>query len=329
MKVILHIGGSKCGSSAIQAYLRQNVSALADQGVAVPGKEMDFQSTVSGEQIWFFENAAGQKDIARIVAQVRAMLEQAKQDNKNAVIISAENICNHSFLAPALKQAISDTAAQVVFYVRRQDDFLISGWQQWHLKHFDSISAYLADRVGRVGNWHQMIVPWADAFGDECISVRPFVRHHLKSGDVVADFFDLIGVSQDTLSPLNRVANPSFDEALGRIAHRVKDVFDDQHDNTFYEVMIRLLGASALKTESASSLLGLDTRRHILARYAEENEALKQRFLPQLGKQPLFCALEDTDVSNKSETDLLSEEMAMLTRAIYALAVRSEAQQTR
>ena len=209
---------------------------------------------------------------------------------------------------------------RVVFYVRRQDDFLISSWQQWHLKVFPSLESYLADRVGRVGNWHSMILPWAEAIGDENIVVRPFVREQLKDRDIVSDFCDTINMDKAGLVPLARSANPSFDEALARLAHRVRDVFDGPHDNRFYEVMVRLLGPDALKKGSASSLLPLETRRRILSRYDEENEALKERFMPDLGPGPLFHPPTEANVQDLSEAQKTSDDIAMLTRCVYALA---------
>lgn len=322
--LVLHIGGAKCGSSAIQAYLRQNAGRLAERGVAVPGTRLDFASEVTGEQIWFFEDAAAKGDFAAIGQRLAAVMDEARGRGAEEVIVSAENICNHPGLAPVLAQATSGGRVRIVFYVRRQDDFLISSWQQWHLKLFDSVPAFLADRVGKVACWMSMIEPWADAFGDSVIIVRPFVRDRLKDRDVVADFFDRIEIPQDGLEALTRAANPSFDEALARLAHRVRDVFANQHDNQFYEVMVRLLGKPALKRGSASALIDLDTRHRILARYRDENEALKARFLPELGNAPLFRPPTEADVTVLSEDRQLSEEIAMLTRCVYALARRSE-----
>ena len=324
-ELVLHIGGAKCGSSAIQAFLRQNSVALSDRHIAVPGKTLDFRSEVTGEQIWAFEDAAtGAGDPSDLVGKLTSLFEEADEKGANKVVLSAENICNHSSLAPVLGRAWGNRPIKVVFYVRRQDDFLISGWQQWHLKVFDTIEAYLADRVGRVACWNSMIAPWADVLGDENIVVRPFVRDHLKNRDVVADFCDVIGVDQAGLSPLPRAANPSFDEALARLAHRVRDVFDGPHDNRFYETMVRLLGADALKQDSASSLLSLETRHHILARYAEENELLKRRFLPKFGDASLFNLPGEDNVRELSDAKKLSDDMAMLTRCVYALAEKCD-----
>ena len=324
-ELILHIGGAKCGSSAIQAYLRQNAETLMNRNVAVPGKALDFSSEVTGEQIWAFEDAAtGASDAAGLKARLIKLFADADDHGTGKIVLSAENICNHASLAPILASTCGNRSVKVVFYVRRQDDFLISGWQQWHLKVFDTVEAYLADRVGRVACWHSMIAPWADALGDDNIVVRPFVRDHLKNKDVVADFCNVIGIDQTGLSALPRAANPSFDEALARLAHRVNDVFDGPHDNRFYETMVRLLGADALKKDSASSLLSLETRHHILARYAEENEQLKKRFLPELGDAPLFKLPNEDNVRNLSDAKKLSDDMAMLTRCVYALAKKCD-----
>lgn len=323
-EVILHIGGSKCGSSAIQAYLQQNADALRDNGVVVPGQRLDLDSPVTGEQIWRFEEAATSGQLQALAGKVRLLIGKARETGARAIVLSAENICNHPQLAPALADALSDVQVRIVLYVRRQDDFLISSWQQWHLKRFASIEAFLSDRVGSVACWTSIVAPWVDAFGKECLVVRPFVRDRLENRDVVDDFFHQTGLSQDGLAPLAQAANPSFDDALARLAHRVRDVFEDQHDNRFYEVMVRLLGRDALKSGSASSLLDLETRRRIWKRYEVENEALKAQFMPELGDQPLFEPPTRGDVADLSEARKLNDDIAMLTRCIYALAARSE-----
>jgi hypothetical protein len=320
-ELTLHIGGAKCGSSAIQAYLRQNVDALADRNILLPGHRLDFVSEVTGEQIWAFENAAtGGPGMDGLPDRLSSLMTAADERGARQIILSAENICNHPGLADVVARARGNRALKVVFYVRRQDDFLISSWQQWHLKVFGSLEAYLSDRVGRVGNWYSMITPWADAFGDDNVIVRPFVRDQLKDGDVVADFCDAAGLVPDGLTGLNRAANPSFDDALARLAHGVRDVFDGPHDNTFYEVMVRLLGKDALKKGSASSLLPLETRRRILARYRDENDALRDRFLPELNDRPLFRPPTEQNVLVQSDADKTSDDIAMLTRCVYALA---------
>lgn len=324
LRVILHIGGAKCGSSAIQAYLAKNAGVLAERGVGVPGRALRFGEDVTGEQIWYFEELASKGENASLVEAIRGMCREAVAQGLSTVVVSAENLCNHGRLADIFAKALEGHDVQVVFYVRRQDDFLISSWQQWNLKRFASMEAFLDARAGRDARWYSMILPWAEYFGDERVKVRPFVRNRLRNGDVVDDFFAVAGLSQTGLVGLERDANPSFDEALARLAHRVRDVFDSPHDNRFYDVMARLLGEAALKNGRGSCLFDLDTRRHILALYSNENAALADRFVRGIGDEHLFPPPDATDVIEKSEADRLSDEIAMLTRAIYALATRLE-----
>lgn len=323
-RIVLHIGGAKCGSSAIQAYLAVNSDILATRGVCVPGVKLDLVSEVTGEQIWFFEDRAVSGDLEGIRTAMKELLAEAWERSFSDVVISAENLCNHPELAAIFASVLTDFEARIVFYVRRQDDFLISSWQQWNLKRFGTIEEFLAQRVGKDARWLAMILPWAEAFGDEHVTVRPFVREMLHDRDVISDFCRAIGVSRDGLASLAKNANPSFDEALARLAHRVRDVFDGPHDNRFYDVMVRLLGDPALKRGSASSLLDLSVRREIYAHYREENAALRARFLPDLNAPALFEPPCPADVIQRSEADKLSEDIAMLTRAVYALASRLE-----
>lgn len=323
-QVILHIGGAKCGSSAIQAYLARNAAVLAARGVGVPGTQLDFRSPVTGEQIWFFEDAVATGDLAGMGGRMVRLLDEAAARGLPRLVVSAENLCNHAALAAALAGSLAGADVRIIFYVRRQDDFLISSWQQWNLKRYATVESFLTDRAGLDARWLTVILPWADAFGDACITVRPFVRARLANGDVIDDFFRVTGIPQDGTTPLECNANPSFDEALARLAHRVRDVFDGPHDNRFYDVMARLLGEAALKKGSASSLLDLETRRAILSLYDEENAALKARFMPELGEGPLFAPPGDEDVILRAEAERLSDDIAMLTRAVYALATRIE-----
>ena len=321
MRVVLHIGASKCGSSAIQAYLALNRDALADRGVIVPDTDLSLGGDVTGEQIWFIENSLRENGGRAISAAAQDLVSEAGRRGCETLVLSAENICNTPDLATLFAGAFEGCDVTVVFYVRRQDDFLISSWQQWNLKRFDSLEAFLHQRVGRDARWLAMISPWADAFGDAAIRVRPFARDRLFNRDVIDDFFHILNLSQDGLQPLRQKANPSFDDSLARLAHRARDVFDGPHDNRFYDTMAGLLGKSALKKGSASSLLDLDTRRDIYAAYADENAALVSRFLSDLD-DPLFPPPAPSDVIEQSESERLSEELAMLTRAVYALATR-------
>lgn len=65
MKLIIHIGGAKCGSSAIQRYLKINANVLRRSGVIVLGNNFDLKPPISGCQVPFFENLISQNENVR------------------------------------------------------------------------------------------------------------------------------------------------------------------------------------------------------------------------------------------------------------------------
>ncbi|MCF6303759.1 MAG: hypothetical protein L3J33_00105 [Rhodobacteraceae bacterium] len=322
-KIIIHIGAAKCGSSAIQNFIALNRNELAKKGVLVPSQKLDMEEPFSGEQIWFFENIRTQENRIAKLKQRFALLEKHMDaHNLHTLILSAENISNTGHLASDLEEAVTGFDPMVVFYVRRQDDYLLSSWQQWHLKGVESIERLLADAPDIMFNWYAQARPWADAFGDARFKGRAFRRDKLVNGDVVDDFMSIIGLNLDGLQmlPEDGQANRSFNEHLGDMAHRIQDIFDDQHDNLFFLKMAQLIGEPVYKTGSASHLMSLEDRMKIYHRFDESNASFKTRFLPEYGDGPLFDPPADKNVRELSEVEKLRGEIDLLTRAVYKLA---------
>ena len=91
LKLIVHIGCAKGGSSAIQHGLRINHEALAAQGVCVPGRDIHPGSLVTGTQGPFFERLVRGRQ-AEDVPNFGDLLESAsKERNAATVVLSAEN----------------------------------------------------------------------------------------------------------------------------------------------------------------------------------------------------------------------------------------------
>jgi len=323
--VILHIGAAKCGSSAIQHHLAKNLSAMSRIGISVPGHRLDGESEVTGELIWFFEYIDKEEDRLGILRRrFMRLMADAESVGHTHLVVSAENICNHPDYAALLREALAGVEAKVVFYVRRQDDYFVSAWQQWNLKRFESLDVYLNTRVGIDARWLKIIEPWIEHFGLYNVVVRPFRRDMLVGQHVVSDFFAATGFGGAAIGPLGGIVNSSFDENLAEMAHRIRDVFKDAHDNEFFEVMTRLLGQPALKKGSASQVLTFDQRRSIYERYLEENEELKRLCLPTLGEAPLFQPPSKEDAIELSELERLKAENAILIRGLYLLAKRTD-----
>lgn len=53
-KLILHIGTSKTGSSAIQRFLSKNHLALREEGIVVPNKDFQVVRNIGGHHVFSF-----------------------------------------------------------------------------------------------------------------------------------------------------------------------------------------------------------------------------------------------------------------------------------
>ena len=323
-RLIVHIGGAKCGSSAIQAYIAKNADVLARSGILVPGEQFDTHSRISGQQIWFFQNLLkepGARDVVR--SRLRNLSELMNVSGYGTAVVSAENLINDGRFAEMIKAASGEFDVQVVAYIRRQDDYFISAWQQWKLKVHDRIEDYIADKLLADANWDRMFVPWEAAFGRERMTVRLFRRDKLVDSDVVADFMASTGLPTDGCSPLSGAANRSFDEAIGAMASRVRDVFTSPHDNEFYEVAHYLIGDKAFNTRRGSSLLTLAQRNALLGAYAPGNERLRQDYFAEdVPSGELFVRPTAADVVEETDVERLERQIDFLTRAFYGIGRR-------
>jgi len=325
-RLVLHIGGAKCGSSAVQQYLAFNSRALGKDGVLIPAPSLEAKYPVHGQQIWFFEELSNREGAGDLLSSRFSELHREMVSNNwHTVIVSAENISLHPNLADIVRTSTTNFDVKIILYVRRQDDFLISAWQQWGLKFSASLEEYAATSVDALADWAAMIAPWEHAFGSENIIVRPFRRDLLHEGDVVADFFDVLGLSREGLVSLKSVSNPSYSEHLGDIAFRINSVFSSMHDSDFFFCMERLIGNETHKKNSASHLMNLEERLDFLRKYEEGNRQIKEKYLPNMGDHPLFDPPSHESVAQLSEIEKLKAENAFLARAVYALARKVEA----
>ena len=210
---------------------------------------------------------------------------------------------------------------QIVAYVRRQDDFILSSWYQWWLKTHDSFESYLAECVGKHGDWAKRMSAWEEAFGRARIVVRRFQRSALVDGDVAADFLSVTGLPSRGLRLRQSLANPSVSEHLGALAHRSRDLFTSPHDRGPYGDIDFAAGEGAAKTYRGSILLSLEARQAILEAYEESNRLLRERYFPNLpAGEPLFEPPTAEDVVTLGDTERLQCQQDILFRSVVGLS---------
>jgi hypothetical protein len=319
-RMVIHIGAGKCGSSAIQHYLHTNATALREFGALVPDEEFSTERLPAGQQISFFETLRQMNVIeARTLwrDKCRHLLAVAREEAIETVVVSAENLINPTGTAMLLHGIDADV--EIVVYVRRQLDYLVSAWQQWYLKTHAGVENFLDQHLGVIANWNLCLADWESSFGRDNIQVRRYGRGLLYGGDVVADFLHASRLKTGLASNEAPRVNTSYSDAITAIAMRCPEQFTSMHDNDFYVALASLVGDSARRgrpTTFPFSAAEVDAIEQV---YAPGNEALVQKYFPDLGG-PLFDSAASDGIApiEAQEVDMMTNDL--LDRAIREIS---------
>lgn len=307
--LILHIGAGKTGSSAIQTFLRQNHRALAEFGFAVPDVELKFTRRIGGHHVFAlqqFFNAKGKE----LYHRLNHMMASRPQP---MVILSAENLSNPGNFK-YFKRICAEYRTAVIFYIRRQDEYFASAWQQWYSKIRGDLDGWLADAMKTSGHWHEIICAW-ESVADRVIP-RVFERRRLPDGDVVRDFVAALGLPDDEqfVYP-GRDVNPSYSNVITSIFAGRRDLFENIHDNRLYDYIHSLTGDKYVGSGDLS-LLTRQQREFIVEQFQAENEQVRSRYFPDL--ESLFSPLDHAKYTYANETDISAEQIRLLTDIVSA-----------
>lgn len=222
MKVVLHIGTEKTGTTSIQAFLGKNRDRLIQHGVAPLG-EFLLPGTFNNLALPLAAKEAPGKDITafrpeefdsfrtRAQKSLLDFVDNSKQKNLTTLVASSEHMSSRLTTVDdirALKNLFpGDCDYQIVVYLRQQRDLLL-GMQAESIKagnpsisFSDPRSLPKSQAYGIVFyDYEMMLANWAEVFGAGRITVRPYEREQLAGGDAVADFLTVIGLSADLYS---------------------------------------------------------------------------------------------------------------------------------
>ncbi len=313
--LVIHIGSQKTGTTAIQGFLTTNKLALEERGVCYV--------------------SAGRKHIAHNPI-VRPLLNNQGQDiltgmraeilaNPAPTHILSSEMFFQARLAPILGAAFADIGqtVKVIAYVRRPDQYADAMYKQ-KVKNgrIDPDPMAFLEKWRKNLNYKAVLDAYRDAFGPGSVTVRPFERDRLKSGDVVEDFLDQIDVeySPDFERPTetsNKTLSRAVSEQLGLV---------NRHTDFNTRVMIRdIVKAADPGTIQSSDVYTMETRRKILREVAKDLKSIAKDY--DIGQENLF---RDDDLSPDAadkypdELERLQLERAASKAVLAALGRQSK-----
>jgi hypothetical protein len=317
-KVIVHIGANKTGSSAIQKFLSLNCEALRKQGLVIPSQDFTLSSQVSGFHVFAFEelfrNPRGRQQLEAAMNVIADSQVGAK-----AILLSAENLAANP-AGPALFTGLVEKFdVQIILYVRRQDEYILSSWQQWYSKVSDDFWAWAIGVAGTLGDWRAYLQRWEAVVPRAQITVRVFERARLDGGDAVLDFYNRLGLDAPFESmryPQDKV-NPSFSDAVMDLVKGNKLIFKSAHDSDFYNFVLEMTGDRYVRKSRQSSIT-FAQRLAILQKYADSNRWVQETYFGG-GSGGLFSNPLESDFDHASPETMQAEKMEFLATLLYGL----------
>jgi hypothetical protein len=283
VKVLLHAGIDKAGSTAIQSHLHANRDWLAEKGVYLPEAGL----TRYGHRKLFLPSPEA--------GPWRALVEELRLSMRSGfdqALLSFEGI---AMLPPGQIGQVSAYLAgfkpTFLFYLRDQAAALQSGYLQ-NLKarpqcltvdqlREDPRRLPLASR-----DYLRMLAPFRAAFGDSNLRLRPFVKELLKNGDVVDDLLAALEVQPDqAFKRLSLHQNPSLDVPSARLLNTLDQQAGQEDRDALVDDLLWIIRRDG---PGERWFLGREAVAMLREHYRPSNSQLLREFAPSTDENVFF-----------------------------------------
>jgi hypothetical protein len=335
--LLLHIGMTKTGSTAVQRVLAKHRARLAELGVCYPASPgaggnhvmlpafaceppkharfnpNDWGGILPEAAIARFQRAFA-AEMSVLPSATRLVLLSAEQCS--ALLTTREEIARlHALLAP------HGARIRVLVYLRRQDAHYASAWLEG-LRAGASQPRRLpagGPEVHPRYDYAGLLDRWASVFGSNAVVPRIYEAGSLVGGDVVADLLAAADIPLELREDdQDRRANASLDPSgialLERMQPRLGALAGTLRVR-FVEALGRALPGPGWKPPASEAAA-------FLARFDEVNEEVRRRWFPD---RPRLFLEEPRDDAGASDPDPLGAAMALLTLMLQEGASREAA----
>lgn len=191
-RIVLHIGSTKTGTSSLQQFLTRYSKPLLEQRIVYPSAGRRAAGQIAHHNLCY------EKQEVRIATGVfkpkvgvwREALEEIDAVSDAIGVISSEAFMNcRSHQIARFHEELVGRHVTVVAYVRRQDLWMQSAWNQqarFGRCSMDFWDFFTKIRARGRGDYFRQLAPWAEAFGSNHLVVKNFDT--LPSAGIVPDF---------------------------------------------------------------------------------------------------------------------------------------------
>ncbi|MGY5449820.1 hypothetical protein ACVFI8_02545 [Agarivorans sp. MS3-6] len=293
--LVLHPGHSKCGSTTIQNFLYKNRQKLKNRGAYLPDCNFNFPNDdeykfhlTHTPRDYFAKIQGGELQISDLEGKLNSLVKNAQDNGCKRVIISAENLINGLAGKDSITRQIHRMLGgffddvKIVYYVRRQDKFLVSAWQQWGHKEGLELEEYI-ERLykGHIADYLFNANQLLNEYPANSLRVRPIDKIALINGCLLEDFCARSSILTDGLDFDIPNSNVGLSVAMCETLSRASEVYQDIHDQTVKRV-IEQHSLTGIAEKKYSPSFSNNMVKKLVEQYQEKNVRLANRFFPKV-----------------------------------------------
>lgn len=329
MKLILHPGHAKCGSTSIQKSIIRNRDLLESHGFLIPDPQMRIRGDKGfnphGETPRpFFRKLMEDNTLSSLQEKLLHIQDQTK-GNEKTVIISAENLIN-KLQHPAgagIHKIFSDyfSNVEVLYYIKPIDDYLLSAWQQWGYKSGRNFEKFVDDSIATGNpNYKKTTDILSKIYGENSLDLILLNENFLYGKNLLEDFYTRIGVDFSKVRKPKSRSNISLNPYLCDLLSRSPHLFNSIHDESIKEVFLEKLGKNSLAFRKSHDFISSDISEKIKNRFWNDSQHLVNNYMPDACPDSIVMKTSTDRERKKNQEEginqILSIQMELIISAI-------------
>jgi hypothetical protein len=298
-EAFVHIGAHKTASSFLQANLNLHKDRLMQQHGLGLITRADLIPSAFGKEI--YEVSQGQHPETEVTDTAKESLRSLLPGEASILVTNEDLICHldiHDFYQNAgsamryLRTALSDFDLHVIFYIRKQVDYLESIYMQYvHLGRRGKFGQFMQRAASVDFSWLRAVEDMERALPPDRLHLRTYEQiRNLGNVGFYRDFLSLCrvdGVENFTIDEnysKGRAANRSYGQLGMQIAQRVNPLLSPKEKKVFRRFLQEHFSTA---THPRAILLSEEQRRTMFEKYRESNRQLFERYDLGVGGEEL------------------------------------------
>lgn len=228
MKIVIHIGVHKTGTTFLQAVLTRNMSQLYERGVFY--RPYGQGQTSHYGIVRKFSNE--EIDIKGGQELLRSHVDEARASGVHTLLLSSEMLCEQRVDIDPFLSVLSPYEISTIAYMRRPDDLVVSAYNQIVRDEYHRRVMPLSEKNKAYDPSYKLILSrWMRS--DLNLVLAPYDQKQWFGGSIFTDFLSMIGLEDTSgldLSNVDDEVNTSLPASLIDVllrANRIKMSSED------------------------------------------------------------------------------------------------------